>query len=168
MIDLDDFKAVNDTHGHPLGDRVLIEVAGRLRRAARAGAVFRYGGEEFAVICRRPTATKPPSRPSACALAVCEQTDRPRWRQGLRVSGSLGVGPLLAQRDVAELVEVADQALLAAKAAGKKSRGDPRSLTLDHDTGSLPEGRRRSPGRRRSSRGRVAAAKSHAATPPNA
>lgn len=119
MIDLDDFKAVNDTHGHPLGDRVLIEVAGRLRRAARAGAVFRYGGEEFAVIVPQADRAAALAAAERLRLAVCERPIDLGHGRALPITCSLGVGPLLAQRDVTELVEVADQALLAAKAAGK-------------------------------------------------
>lgn len=119
MIDLDDFKAVNDTHGHPLGDRVLIEVAGRLRRAARAGAVFRYGGEEFAVIVPQADRAAALAAAERLRLAVCERPIDLGDGRALPISCSLGVGTLLARREVAELVEVADQALLAAKAAGK-------------------------------------------------
>ena len=53
MFDIDHFKKVNDTHGHPAGDHVLAEISALLTGALRAEDVFaRYGGEEFAVICR--------------------------------------------------------------------------------------------------------------------
>ncbi len=52
MIDIDNFKCFNDTHGHPAGDKVLLKVANILRDNARhSDIVARYGGEEFAVIC---------------------------------------------------------------------------------------------------------------------
>ena len=52
FTDLDHFKSFNDTHGHALGDRVLVVFAETLRRTVGdQGTVFRYGGEEFAVVC---------------------------------------------------------------------------------------------------------------------
>jgi diguanylate cyclase (GGDEF)-like protein len=51
MVDLDDFKRINDQHGHQAGDRVLRTIAGALRAAVRTGdVVARYGGDEFVVL----------------------------------------------------------------------------------------------------------------------
>ena len=66
MIDIDHFKRVNDTHGHAVGDQVLIEVARRLRNALRPGdLVARLGGEEFAVLLPHATSND--------AAMICER-----------------------------------------------------------------------------------------------
>ena len=68
LLDLDDFKRVNDTHGHPAGDEVLRTFGRTVRRAVRGGEeVFRAGGEEFAIVVRggaggRPTGRRARSR----------------------------------------------------------------------------------------------------------
>ena len=52
-VDVDDFKSVNDTHGHHAGDRLLIEIAERIRQSVRPGDIAaRFGGDEFVVLCR--------------------------------------------------------------------------------------------------------------------
>ncbi len=68
VIDLDHFKAINDVHGHPTGDRVLAEAAARIAGAARAvDAVGRIGGEEFAWLLADDAPRARSSPPSACA-----------------------------------------------------------------------------------------------------
>lgn len=119
MIDLDDFKAVNDTHGHPLGDRLLVEVAERLRRAARSGSVFRYGGEEFAVLLPQAGLDDAALAAERLRAAVAERPFELGGGRVLRVSGSLGVATLAPGWGGNELVEAADAALLRAKARGK-------------------------------------------------
>ena len=55
MLDIDDFKAINDTHGHPIGDAVLQAVARRITTAVREkDIVARLGGEEFVVVINDP------------------------------------------------------------------------------------------------------------------
>ena len=135
MLDLDHFKAVNDTHGHAAGDRVLVEVAQRLRDNLRAiDLVARIGGEEFLVAM--PETSVEQARSAAERLRrVIEDTpfDCTRAGQGpLRVTMSIGVaiGPGV-QGDVAavttpgalieELYERADIALYSAKSAGRNT-----------------------------------------------
>jgi diguanylate cyclase (GGDEF)-like protein len=116
LIDIDHFKAVNDAHGHLTGDAVLVEVARRLRAAARAGdTLARIGGEEFAWIL-------PESRRDD-AGAVAE-----RARRAVAAAPFPAVGRLTISAGVAELgrgmaptdlVQAADAALYAAKRAGR-------------------------------------------------
>ena len=119
MIDIDKFKGLNDTYGHPIGDQVLRSVAGAITAAVRDQDVpARIGGEEFAVLLRNPGPT--------VALEVGE-----RVRQAVReldlgrmgvpgVSVSVGVAnATTADEPIAALVERADRALLRAKRAGR-------------------------------------------------
>ncbi|MEV6073196.1 GGDEF domain-containing protein [Nocardia sp. NPDC052001] len=90
MIDLDRFKAVNDTHGHSGGDEVLISTADRLRRTAPADSIVsRFGGEEFAIIVRLPV---DPAAEVADRLrrAVAEPTG------AIAVTASIGLAPFPA------------------------------------------------------------------------
>lgn len=121
MIDLDDFKKVNDTLGHRAGDALLAGVAARLRSGVRASETpFRYGGEEFAVLM-----------PGADGHTVAEAGERLR-RALEHQAFPVGAGRLLtltcsvgvasqapADLDARALIESADAALLRAKAAGK-------------------------------------------------
>ena len=117
MIDIDRFKAVNDAHGHAVGDRVLRIIARRLQRGARATDVLgRYGGEEFLLLL--------PSSDRDEAFALCERlrgriSGRPIAGNALTASfGIATVTPPIAGRS-AQLVERADAAMYRAKAAGR-------------------------------------------------
>jgi diguanylate cyclase (GGDEF)-like protein len=135
MIDLDDFKHVNDRHGHPAGDAVLREAASLIRASIRDPDICaRYGGEEFAVIL--------PKTHLSGALAVAERV----WRelgakeyaipasasaaQGgdaagrtVRVTASIGIA-FYPSKDITSselLLRYADQALYQAKQAGRNT-----------------------------------------------
>ena len=121
MMDVDHFKRVNDTYGHPAGDAVLVALAGIVLRTIRAEDVFaRYGGEEFAVICRGV------SRDSACVLAerlrsICELTSFEHETKRMPVTISLGVAgfPEFGAETSLQLVAAADEALYKSKHAGR-------------------------------------------------
>jgi len=119
FLDIDDFKNVNDTLGHPVGDLVLKALADYLRVAVRqADLPCRYGGEEFVVLLSET--------PTDQALASAERlregisqiiVDLPEKKLGFTVSiGVAGLGP---EMDGDTLVKAADAALYLAKQAGK-------------------------------------------------
>jgi two-component system cell cycle response regulator len=129
MIDLDEFKAVNDRYGHPAGDAVLREAAGLIRTSIRDPDICaRYGGEEFAVIL--------PKTHMSGALAVAERI----WRElgskeyamaaaqggapaAVRVTASIGVA-FYPSKDISSgelLLRFADEALYQAKRAGRNT-----------------------------------------------
>jgi len=120
MIDIDRFKDVNDTHGHAVGDQVLIEVAKTVRQSARKeDAVCRMGGEEFLVICRN--ADLPSSLHAAERLRKAVADLKVTIGQApLGVTISIGIATREAEMsDPGTLVNAADRALYAAKKKGR-------------------------------------------------
>ena len=117
LLDLDCFKEVNDTHGHDIGDRVLVEVADRLTAAVRdADLVGRWGGEEFLLLAPHT------DHPAACALAErCrEAISRSSMQAGdVTVTASFGVATLGPDDDARSLMRRADLALYTAKSEGR-------------------------------------------------
>jgi diguanylate cyclase (GGDEF)-like protein len=120
MIDLDDFKMVNDKFGHLAGDAVIKEVAVILRRTVRMFDVCtRYGGEEFAILM--------PNSGAQSAATVAERIRRRiesyRFSEpalaSLSVTASIGLAVSTAQLLPRDLIERADQALYQAKTLGK-------------------------------------------------
>jgi diguanylate cyclase (GGDEF)-like protein len=121
MVDIDHFKSVNDTHGHPAGDVVLREVARRLAAQLRTvDRVARFGGEEFALILMqadRAAALEVATR--ACAVqAAAPVTAGDGLVLNVTVSAGVAVMPDDASSGAA-LVAAADKALYAAKARGR-------------------------------------------------
>ena len=117
LLDLDGFKAINDTHGHLVGDEVLKDVARGLAQHCRPEDLAgRCGGDEFALIL-----LDPPDHADVLAVAerVRDAIGDLNWR-GASVSASVGVAlyPDHAE-DLLKLIHVADLAMYAAKAAGK-------------------------------------------------
>ena len=117
-VDLDGFKAVNDTWGHTVGDRVLRLVGERMSNAlSRGDTIARIGGDEFAVLCRwiRPDAA------AAIAERVVAALNRDYNFEGATVPGGASVGVVVGTRKSTgpELLDAADRALLSAKAQGK-------------------------------------------------
>lgn len=122
IVDIDDFKALNDSLGHLVGDEVVRKVADLLRRSVRVFDVCaRYGGDEFAILV-----------PGSGSVSATQNAERIRARieafepagstllpPSLRVTVSIGLGVLTAGVSSHELFAHADRALYRAKASGK-------------------------------------------------
>ncbi|MCB0958725.1 MAG: EAL domain-containing protein [Acidimicrobiales bacterium] len=120
IVDLDNFKEVNDTLGHPVGDELLVEVAGRLVAAASSGGArcARIGGDEFAIVLPGHD----PAQIEADLRRIARSLRHPFTVAGahLRISGCVGfaLAPHDAE-DATALLRLADLALYEAKAEGR-------------------------------------------------
>jgi diguanylate cyclase (GGDEF)-like protein/PAS domain S-box-containing protein len=120
FVDLDDFKVVNDTLGHSVGDELLVEAAGRLHQLVRGSdTAARLGGDEFALLIAN---AKDTAAVEAAAERVVTAFAEPfALATGLVTSTvTVGVATTLDSIDTDELLRHADLALYAAKAAGKR------------------------------------------------
>lgn len=122
LVDIDNFKPINDQHGHRIGDQVLRLVAGKLQRHIKGRDVLaRYGGDEFVVLL--------PDTGLEDAARLAEKLRQAIQRHVLRhrlsgeaigcVTVSIGVAAFVPGQSVADLVDRADQALYRAKHAGR-------------------------------------------------
>lgn len=121
MADIDHFKAVNDTHGHPIGDDVLREIARILLGSVRSyDFVGRYGGEEFLIVLNNCDASKALSRAEHIRTAI-NRAPISTAQGKLPITVSLGVFASLGEdpKSLEEIVCAADHALYEAKAAGR-------------------------------------------------
>jgi len=119
-LDLDGFKPVNDRHGHEIGDRLLIEVAGRLRESLRGGdSVGRLGGDEFVLLLGDL------DNENECHVAlerILKRLSAPYRFDGLELILSASIGVTLYPSDATDsdtLLRHADQAMYDAKEAGR-------------------------------------------------
>jgi diguanylate cyclase (GGDEF)-like protein len=124
MVDVDHFKAINDTHGHPVGDEVLKVVARRCRDALRERDLFaRFGGEEFIALLSAPVIDEVPAAAERLRHAIAAE---PITVGGTRIAVSVSVGGAVGEALpgcdatlLEDLVARADEALYQAKTAGR-------------------------------------------------
>jgi diguanylate cyclase (GGDEF)-like protein len=123
VLDLDRFSAVNNEHGHAVGDAVLRRLAGAMLSTIRSGDVIaRYGGEEFVVIAPGadgPAAVAVAERIRAAVSASHVGADAAGPGTTIPMTVSAGVASLIDELDGKALFHAADSALLAAKRAGR-------------------------------------------------
>lgn len=139
MVDIDHFKAVNDTYGHLAGDAVILSVANKLKAQLRADdIVCRFGGEEFMVFLRSATAQEGENIAERIRKSIAA-AQTPTERGAISVTVSLG-GSLKEQLEhVEEAIKRADDCLYRAKAAGRNRTvmewDDPQRVQLVQQSG---------------------------------
>ena len=133
MIDLNDFKVINDTYGHLVGDNVLREVAIAVQNALRTSDLLgRYGGDEFLAILPSTDLIEAMSLAARLAETVC--ADPIRLAGGQEVFPSLSIGTAaypVSARDREGMIEVADRAMYAVKQADLSGGAPEQSKLAD-------------------------------------
>ncbi len=120
LADIDHFKAINDTHGHPVGDRVLNALVTFLRdRVRRDDMIARWGGEEFAVLLPGASLRVAFAKAKTLVGELAERDWTIDQARTLRFTASFGVVAWSAGDEPAAMVERVDQALYAAKRGGR-------------------------------------------------
>ncbi|MCS7279166.1 MAG: GGDEF domain-containing protein, partial [Thermodesulfobacteriaceae bacterium] len=117
MVDIDNFKTINDQHGHIVGDFVLKKMGYLLSQKIRPGDfLIRYGGEEFLIILSYCNVENASKRAEEIRKAIEELT-----LENLKITASFGVTSLSLhpEANLEELINLADQALYKAKSRGK-------------------------------------------------
>lgn len=126
LLDIDHFKRVNDTYGHQVGDRILIELAQLLRSNTRGSDTLgRWGGEEFLLVaesCSRQQAKVLAEKIRHAVAAFVFHAD-------IRITVSLGIASFQAGDDESSLIRRADRALYTAKANGRNCTVTETALT---------------------------------------
>ncbi|HEX2340825.1 MAG TPA: GGDEF domain-containing protein [Vicinamibacterales bacterium] len=120
FVDVDRFKAINDTYGHETGDRVLAEVAAFLARHVReADYLFRWGGDEFLILlsCTEVQALRKGAELGAAFKSSAEHAKLPTG-----VGLSVGCAEVLPDSDVMDVIRRADERMYDAKKGGKRKR----------------------------------------------
>lgn len=121
FMDIDDFKKVNDTHGHLIGSRVLLEIADILRGILRKGElIFRYGGDEFVMILPATSLEEAKQIGERIRLSIFHHEFHTKGKKRIRLTVSIGVATYPEQaRNIMELLTIADRAMYHGKKGSK-------------------------------------------------
>jgi diguanylate cyclase (GGDEF)-like protein len=120
IIDVDDFKTINDTYGHPAGDAVLQSTANILRSAVRVFDVCgRFGGDEFAIVMPNSDRSSAAASAERIRDSVASSCSRGAGLADASVTVSVGVAVMDGGEPPEDILARADQSLYQAKAAGK-------------------------------------------------
>ncbi len=134
MLDVDHFKQINDTHGHPIGDRVLLCTAQWITGALRqTDVVARYGGEEFVAILPGAELLPAERRFQVVISQIAERNfeyDAGEALKSVRFTVSCGVAQLTGDESESDLIQRADQALYEAKRQGRNQVVSKKRSTL--------------------------------------
>ena len=126
FLDIDYFKQINDTHGHDIGDKVLVEIAGRVKSCIRAGDLFvRFGGEEFIIFMTGPDDAGVSEAAERVRLRLCGR----KFEFGevsLDVSASIGVSQIIDFGVDKAIHNTLDKALQNAESAVYAAKQDGR------------------------------------------
>lgn len=135
MIDIDRFKRINDTYGHPVGDEVLVTISQRMQNVLKKTDILvRYGGEEFALMMVGANLSE--ARQICERIRVAVATDPVLTEAGaIQVSVSIGVQEIPEfEEEFASSLSLADQALFVAKRSGRNQVCDPSDLDRPEPT----------------------------------
>ncbi len=116
LFDIDHFKTVNDTHGHEVGDQVLVELVGLVQSVIRRTDTFgRWGGEEFILVCPET------SLPTAQTIAgkICTTVREYKFTRDLRITLSIGVSEIQSGATLKEILVEVDRKMYLAKQKGR-------------------------------------------------
>ncbi|EGA70404.1 putative GGDEF family protein [Vibrio sinaloensis DSM 21326] len=121
LLDLDDFKKINDAYGHPTGDRALMKIADAIRSQCKKGDIFgRLGGEEFVIVMRKVDELETEEKVKRLHRAIAEATFFSESKEKLNVTASFSyLTTTKALADFDELYSILDQALYQVKQTGK-------------------------------------------------
>lgn len=115
LIDIDDFKHINDTYGHGVGDKVLVEFVKNIKRSIRSSdEIYRWGGEEFLVAIHAPL-----EQTKEIANKIITNTQKLICCENIKITCSIGIACYEKEQSIDELVTASDNKMYEAKQSGK-------------------------------------------------